>query len=69
LQDRLNTLSKQGQWVEMGKLITDEVLETFAVVREPEHIAPELSHPMAMSFSAFHFTPLIRATRNVGARF
>jgi len=43
LQDRLNSLSKQGQWVEMGKLITDEVLETFAVVGEPEQIAPELT--------------------------
>lgn len=43
LQDRLNTLSKQGQWVEMGELITDEVLETFAVVGEPEQIAPELT--------------------------
>ncbi|MGA0879182.1 MAG: LLM class F420-dependent oxidoreductase [Ilumatobacteraceae bacterium] len=43
LQDRLNTLSKQGKWVEMGSLITDEVLETFAVVGEPEHIAPELT--------------------------
>lgn len=42
LQDRLNTLSKQGQWAEMGSLITDEVLETFAVVGEPESIAPEL---------------------------
>jgi len=44
LQDRLNTLSKQGQWVEMGKLINDEILNTFAVVGEPESIAPELHH-------------------------
>ena len=44
LQDRLNTLSKQGQWVEMGKLIDDEILNTFAVVGEPESIAPELHH-------------------------
>ncbi|MFM8483318.1 MAG: LLM class F420-dependent oxidoreductase, partial [Actinomycetota bacterium] len=43
LQDRLNVLSKQGQWAEMGTLITDEVLETFAVVGEPEQIAPELT--------------------------
>jgi len=43
LQDRLNVLSKQGQWTEMGTLITDEVLETFAVVGEPEQIAPELT--------------------------
>lgn len=42
LQDELNTLSKQGKWVEMGDLITDEILNTFAVVGEPETIAPEL---------------------------
>jgi len=43
LQDELNTLSKQGKWVEMGGLIDDEILNTFAVVGEPEQIAPELS--------------------------
>ena len=42
LQAELNGLSKQGAWVEMGKLITDAVLHTFAVVGEPEQIAPEL---------------------------
>ena len=42
LQDELNTLSKQGKWVEMGNLITDDILNTFAVVGEPEKIAPEL---------------------------
>ena len=42
LQDELNTLSKQGKWVEMGTLIDDEILNTFAVVGEPEKIAPEL---------------------------
>ena len=42
MQDELNGLSKQGQWVEMGNCITDEILNTFAVVGEPEHIAPEL---------------------------
>ena len=43
LQEKLNALSKQGKWVEMGDLIDDEVLNTFAVVGEPERIAPELS--------------------------
>ena len=43
LQDELNTLSKQGKWVEMGSLIDDEILNTFAVVAEPEGIAPELA--------------------------
>ncbi|HEX9259931.1 MAG TPA: LLM class F420-dependent oxidoreductase [Acidimicrobiales bacterium] len=42
LQDELNSLSKQGKWVEMGNLIDDEILNTFAVVGEPEQIAPEL---------------------------
>ena len=42
LQDELNSLSKRGQWVEMGDLITDEILNTFAVVGSPEQIAPEL---------------------------
>jgi probable F420-dependent oxidoreductase len=42
LQDDLNTLSKQGKWTEMGGLIDDEILNTFAVVGEPESIAPEL---------------------------
>jgi probable F420-dependent oxidoreductase len=42
LQDELNTLSKRGKWVEMGTLIDDEILNTFAVVGEPESIAPEL---------------------------
>ena len=43
LQDQLNLLSKSGKWVEMGELITDEILNTFAVVGEPEQVAPELS--------------------------
>ncbi|CAN5452023.1 LLM class F420-dependent oxidoreductase [soil metagenome] len=43
LQDELNALSKQGKWVEMGGLIDDEVLNTFAVMGEPEQIAPELN--------------------------
>ena len=42
VQDGLNALSKQGRWVEMGDLITDEILDAFAVVGEPEAIAPEL---------------------------
>ena len=42
LQDELNALSKQGEWVKMGDLIDDEVLNTFAVVGAPEDIAPEL---------------------------
>ncbi|CAN5459897.1 LLM class F420-dependent oxidoreductase [soil metagenome] len=42
LHEELNALSKKGGWAEMGTLITDEILNTFAVVTEPEGIAPEL---------------------------
>jgi len=38
LQPELNRLSKQGEWVEMGALITDEIVGTFAVIGEPEEI-------------------------------
>jgi probable F420-dependent oxidoreductase len=36
LQDELNAMSKQGRWGEMGELIDDEMLHTFAVVGSPE---------------------------------
>jgi probable F420-dependent oxidoreductase len=42
LQDELNALSKQGRWTDMGELIDEEILQTFAVVGPPESIAPEL---------------------------
>lgn len=42
LQPELNTLSKRGEWEEMGRRIPDEVLEEFAVVAEPAQVAPAL---------------------------
>lgn len=43
MQEELNTLSKQGKWVEMGNLIDDDILNTFAVVAEPDKVAAELN--------------------------
>lgn len=43
LQEELNSLSKQGKWVEMGSLIDDDILNTFAVVAEPDRVAAELT--------------------------
>jgi probable F420-dependent oxidoreductase len=42
LQGDLNRMSKEGKWKEMGELITDDILEAFAVVGEPEQLAPGL---------------------------
>jgi probable F420-dependent oxidoreductase len=42
LQPELNTLSKRGEWEQMGALIDDDILRTFAVVAEPEGVGAEL---------------------------
>ena len=39
LADELNRLSKRGEWVQMGEILDDDVLQTFAVVAEPEDVA------------------------------
>jgi probable F420-dependent oxidoreductase len=38
LQSELNVLSKRGEWDEMGRLITDDILDAFAVTGRPEEI-------------------------------
>ncbi len=43
LQPELNALSKQGKWVEMGELIDDDILNTFAVVADPAGVGRELA--------------------------
>ena len=42
LQSELNAMSKQGRWKEMGTLVSDKILNAFAVVGEPHEIAPEM---------------------------
>lgn len=44
LQPRLNSMSKDGRWAEMGALFDDEMLNTFAIVSEdPQHIGTILN--------------------------
>ncbi len=42
LHPKLNAMSKQGQWKEMGEAIPDEVLDAFAVVATPDKVAEGL---------------------------
>lgn len=42
LQPRLNSMSKEGKWAEMGTLIGDDLLKEFAVIAEPKNIASEI---------------------------
>jgi probable F420-dependent oxidoreductase len=39
LQTELNAMSKEGRWQEMGDLITDDILDAFAITGTPEEIA------------------------------
>ncbi len=39
LAQRLNSLSREGRWFEMGELISDEMLATFAVVAPEQELA------------------------------
>jgi probable F420-dependent oxidoreductase len=38
----LHRLSRKGAWVAMGELISDDVLDTFAIVAAPDEIAPAI---------------------------
>jgi probable F420-dependent oxidoreductase len=42
LGDRLHTMSRAGQWAEMGELIDDELLHAVAIVGKPDEIAAGL---------------------------
>jgi probable F420-dependent oxidoreductase len=42
LQPELNALSKRGEWEEMGRRITDEMVHEFAIVASPDQIADRL---------------------------
>lgn len=41
LHEQLKAMSKQGQWLEMAELITDDMLEQFALIGSPEQVAAQ----------------------------
>lgn len=43
LSDELHQLSKRGEWKQMSTLITDDVLDAFAVVGEPDTIGAQVA--------------------------
>ena len=44
LQPKLNEMSKQGRWNHMGSLFSDDVMEEFAVVAEPDQVASTIKN-------------------------
>jgi probable F420-dependent oxidoreductase len=54
LQTELNAMTKAGRWKEMGGLIDDEILQTFAVVAEPDQVAAEVLRRYRGLFTRLH---------------
>ncbi|WP_280508701.1 TIGR03617 family F420-dependent LLM class oxidoreductase [Nocardia flavorosea] len=54
LQSELNAMTKAGRWQEMGGLIDDEMLGTFAVVAEPDKVADEVLRRYRGLFTRLH---------------
>ncbi|MAW27448.1 MAG: LLM class F420-dependent oxidoreductase [Gammaproteobacteria bacterium] len=42
LQPELNAMSKQGKWADMAELVTDDMLNVFGVMGEPETVVPTM---------------------------
>jgi probable F420-dependent oxidoreductase len=55
LQTELNTLSKQGEWVKMGELIDDDVLDAFAVVAPIDQVAARVKERFGTIVDRFSF--------------
>ncbi len=51
---KLYQLSIEGKWREMGELITDEILEEFAVVGTYDEVVPKLKERWSGLFSTIH---------------
>jgi probable F420-dependent oxidoreductase len=55
LQPELNTLSKRGEWVKMGELIDDDVLNAFAIVAPLDKVAGEVQTRFGDVIDRFSF--------------
>ncbi len=57
LQPELTRLSKEGKWKEMGDLISDEVLHTFAAVGDVPSVARDLKERWAPATRLSYYLP------------
>jgi probable F420-dependent oxidoreductase len=55
LQSELNTLSKRGEWVKMGDMIDDDILNAFAVVAPLDQVAVEVRRRFGALVDRFSF--------------
>jgi probable F420-dependent oxidoreductase len=54
LQDELTALTKAGRWSDMASLIDDDVLNTFAIVTEPDNVAAAVRQRYGDIFTRMH---------------
>ncbi len=54
-QPELNALSKRGEWAKMGELVTDEMLDAFAVVAPPAQVAAKVHERFGDLVDRFSF--------------
>ncbi len=65
LQPELRTLSMRGEWAAMGDLITDDILEMFAVVEPLDRLAVRSTRPIRGSGRPHHDGPAERVDEQV----
>jgi probable F420-dependent oxidoreductase len=66
LGDELHELTRAGRWAELGGLVSDEVLRTFAVVGAPDEIGPEILRRYGDLFTRVTLYGLARAHPQIG---
>ena len=59
-QTELNRLSKRGQWVEMGNVIDDDMLDAFAVVAEPHDVPGRIAERFGGTLDRLQFYAGVR---------
>ncbi len=50
MQEKWHAMTRAGEWLEMSKSVTDEMLETFAVIGSPEVVAAKIKDRSAGEF-------------------
>ena len=60
VQTELNQLSKRGMWKEMGDVIDDDMLDTFAIVAEPHDVPARLTERFGGSLDRLQFYAGVR---------
>jgi probable F420-dependent oxidoreductase len=55
LQPQLNALSKQGEWAKMGDLVTDEMLDAFAVIAPLDEVPARVGERFGDLVDRFSF--------------